>query len=58
MTENEILQAISRYKFYHIIQLMDNIATPGNTNYFRFRQSRAASAAKEVFGVKLEVDLE
>jgi 2-polyprenyl-3-methyl-5-hydroxy-6-metoxy-1,4-benzoquinol methylase len=33
MNENEIRQAMSRYKFYHIIQLTDNIATPGNTNY-------------------------
>jgi SAM-dependent methyltransferase len=33
MTENEILQAISRYKFYHIIQLTDKISTPGNPNF-------------------------
>jgi SAM-dependent methyltransferase len=30
MTENEILQAIGKYKFYHIIPLTPNIATPGN----------------------------
>jgi SAM-dependent methyltransferase len=33
MKENEIRQAMSRYKFYHIIQLTDNIATPGHTGY-------------------------
>jgi 2-polyprenyl-3-methyl-5-hydroxy-6-metoxy-1,4-benzoquinol methylase len=33
MNENEIRQAMSRYKFYHVIQLTDNIATPGNTSY-------------------------
>jgi 2-polyprenyl-3-methyl-5-hydroxy-6-metoxy-1,4-benzoquinol methylase len=33
MNETEILQAISRYKFYHIIQLTDTISTPGNPDY-------------------------
>ena len=33
MNENEIRQVMSRYKFYHIIKLTDNIATPGNTAY-------------------------
>jgi 2-polyprenyl-3-methyl-5-hydroxy-6-metoxy-1,4-benzoquinol methylase len=33
MNENEIRQAISLYKFYHIIKVTDNIATPGNTLY-------------------------
>lgn len=33
MNENEIRQAMGRYKFYHIIQLTDNIATPGNISY-------------------------
>jgi len=33
MNEHELLQAISHYKFYHIIQLNDNIATPGNPNF-------------------------
>jgi len=29
MDKNEILEAIARYKFYHIIQLTDTITTPG-----------------------------
>jgi SAM-dependent methyltransferase len=33
MDENEIREAISRYKFYHIIPLTDAIATPGNMSY-------------------------
>jgi tRNA (mo5U34)-methyltransferase len=33
MTEQEILQAINSYKFYHIIQLTTNISTPGNPNF-------------------------
>jgi len=33
MNEDEIRQAISRYSFYHVIQLTDNIATPGNPDY-------------------------
>jgi 2-polyprenyl-3-methyl-5-hydroxy-6-metoxy-1,4-benzoquinol methylase len=33
MNENEIRQTVSRYKFYHIIQLTDNISTPGNAIY-------------------------
>lgn len=33
MDENEIRQAMSHYKFYHVIQLTDNITTPGNTSY-------------------------
>jgi len=33
MNEDEIRQAISRYNFYHVIQLTDNIATPGNPVY-------------------------
>ncbi|MBN1561469.1 DUF1698 domain-containing protein [candidate division KSB1 bacterium] len=33
MTEQEILDKISHYKFYHIIQLTDTIATPGNPIY-------------------------
>ena len=30
MNENEIRQEMNKYKFYHIIQLTDNITTPGN----------------------------
>jgi SAM-dependent methyltransferase len=30
MDDNKIREAIDRYKFYHIIQLTDTIATPGN----------------------------
>ena len=30
MNENEIRQEMSKYNFYHIIQLTDNISTPGN----------------------------
>lgn len=33
MDENEIREAISRYKFYHIINLTDNIITPGYSCY-------------------------
>src|SRR3982074_1087758 len=33
MNESEIRQAISRYEFYHIIQLTENIATPGYAPY-------------------------
>jgi 2-polyprenyl-3-methyl-5-hydroxy-6-metoxy-1,4-benzoquinol methylase len=33
MNETELRQAMSRYKFYHIIQLTSTISTPGNTNY-------------------------
>jgi 2-polyprenyl-3-methyl-5-hydroxy-6-metoxy-1,4-benzoquinol methylase len=34
MVDNEkILEAISRYKFYHIIQLTETIVTPGNALY-------------------------
>jgi len=33
MNENELRQSIARYKFYHVIQLTDNIATPGITAY-------------------------
>ena len=33
MNENDIRNAMSRYKFYDIIQLTDNIATPGNPNH-------------------------
>src|SRR6516165_4959773 len=29
MGQNEILEAIARYKFYHIIQLTETISTPG-----------------------------
>ena len=29
MGKNEILEAIARYKFYHVIQLTDTITTPG-----------------------------
>jgi SAM-dependent methyltransferase len=33
MNDNEIRQAIGRYKFYHIIKLTDTIATPGNPGH-------------------------
>jgi tRNA (mo5U34)-methyltransferase len=33
MDEKEILEAIGKYKFYHIIQLTDRIATPGWAPY-------------------------
>jgi SAM-dependent methyltransferase len=33
MDDTEIREAISHYKFYHIIQLTDTIATPGNPVY-------------------------
>jgi SAM-dependent methyltransferase len=33
MNEIELRQAMSRYKFYHVIRLTDNITTPGNTAY-------------------------
>lgn len=33
MNESEIQELITQYKFYHIIQLTDNIATPGNPAY-------------------------
>ena len=33
MNENEIRQAMSHYNFYHVIQLTDNIATPGTPAY-------------------------
>jgi SAM-dependent methyltransferase len=33
MNENEIRQAMSRYVFYHIIQLTDDIATPGKPSH-------------------------
>jgi 2-polyprenyl-3-methyl-5-hydroxy-6-metoxy-1,4-benzoquinol methylase len=33
MTENEIHQALKRYKFYHIIKIKDNIYTPGYPDY-------------------------
>ncbi|MBN1465148.1 DUF1698 domain-containing protein [candidate division KSB1 bacterium] len=33
MTEQEILDKISHYKFYHIIPLTETIATPGNPVY-------------------------
>ena len=33
MTDTEILAAISRYNWYHIIRVTDEIATPGNPAY-------------------------
>lgn len=33
MNENEIREKIEQYTFYHIIQLTDQIATPGNPEY-------------------------
>jgi len=33
MNEEEIRQKIDQYKFYHIIRLTDQIATPGNPKY-------------------------
>ena len=33
MDKNEILEAIAKYKFYHIIKLTDTITTPGNKLY-------------------------
>jgi 2-polyprenyl-3-methyl-5-hydroxy-6-metoxy-1,4-benzoquinol methylase len=33
MTDNEIREAMARYKFYHVIQLTEGIATPGNPDF-------------------------
>ena len=33
MTDAEIRDAISRYKWYHVIRVTDDIATPGNPAY-------------------------
>lgn len=35
MTDAEILEAIGRYKWYHVIRVTDEIATPGNPAYLR-----------------------